>query len=310
VPIKSALIVNRKSLYRIYVQEHHDRDVQQALNRRDPAALAIKHSHQSNERTLDRLQALLTRRGISAVVRWRGLTRSTRKFDLVLSVGGDGTLLDTSHHILGNTPLLGVNSDPERSVGALCAGTVEDVPWLLDQLEEGSLRPRELTRIRVRVEQEEVLGPTLNDVLFAHVSPAGLTRYDLALRPADQPLPRKGALAAGGAASHRGSGLWVATPAGSTAAIRSAGGRRMPLGSRRLQFVAREPYVAPDGAPPPLLRGFVRPEQALVVVCRLRRGSVWADGVHRSRAVSYGQRIIFDRHPEPLRLVHPGESAR
>ena len=38
-------------------------------------------------------------------------------FDLVITVGGDGTFLEASHHIKANTPILGVNSDPQRSVG-------------------------------------------------------------------------------------------------------------------------------------------------------------------------------------------------
>jgi hypothetical protein len=50
-----------------------------------------------------------------------------------------------------------------------------------------------------------------------------------------------------------------ALPAGSTAGIASAGGRRMPLQSKRFQFRARELYRAPDrtyelasGSTPPL----------------------------------------------------------
>lgn len=41
---------------------------------------------------------------------------------LVISLGGDGTYLRTSSMILNpNTPLLGINSDPGRSIGMLCS---------------------------------------------------------------------------------------------------------------------------------------------------------------------------------------------
>jgi hypothetical protein len=32
--------------------------------------------------------------------------------DLVLTIGGDGTLLEASHHVDDRIPVLGVNSDP------------------------------------------------------------------------------------------------------------------------------------------------------------------------------------------------------
>ena len=90
---------------------------------------------------------------------------------------------------------------------------------------------------------------------------------------------------------------------GSTAAIRSAGGNPMRPRSRRLQYLVREPCVAPGAQPPPDLRGFLSPDQALVLFCRLRRGALWADGAHRSLHVKYGQQIVIDNHPAPLRLV-------
>lgn len=61
--------------------------------------------------------------------------------DLVISVGGDGTVLSSSHFLGDNIPLLGVNSDPtraeeesstkrtdeRRSFGALCMCTATNV---------------------------------------------------------------------------------------------------------------------------------------------------------------------------------------
>ena len=70
-----------------------------------------------------------------------------------------------------------------------------------------------------------------NVVLFCHRNPAAMSRYRLGARDIRE--------------EQRGSGLWVCTAAGSTAGIRSAGGRRMSIGSKRLQFRAREPYTWP-----------------------------------------------------------------
>ena len=49
----------------------------------------------------------------------------------------------------------------------------------------------------------------------------------------------------------------------------------------------------------------VGPGQALVLVCRLRQGRIWADGAKHSLALTYGQRLVLDNHPEPLALVRP-----
>ena len=45
--------------------------------------------------------------------------------DLIFSLGGDGTFLKTASMIKDNTlPVLGVNTDPTRSVGHLCSRKV------------------------------------------------------------------------------------------------------------------------------------------------------------------------------------------
>jgi NAD+ kinase len=301
--IQSVLIVHRKSLYQIYVEEHKERSVQGAIERGDKVAQGIKQAHQSHDATMAKVEHVLREHGIEYVVRYRARVRSTRSYDLVISLGGDGTLLDTSHRISDDTPLLGVNSDPERSVGALCAGPVGRLPELLDGLRSKELRPARLTRIRVRIDGEEVLGPTLNDVLLSHVCPAGLSRFDMAVVPAEQALETHSGRSSAAFVQLRGSGLWVATAAGSTAAIRSAGGQVMPPGSRRLQYLAREPYIPPGGARPEHVHCFVNQEQALVLICRMRRGMIWADGAHRKRSLDYGVQVVLDRHPVPLRLV-------
>ena len=87
-----------------------------------------------------------------------------------------------------------------------------------------TLHPTPVTRLAIDLEGRR-LQPALNDVLVAHVQPAATSRYRLTLGRRSE--------------EHRSSGLWVATAAGSTAGIRSAGGRPMPLTSRRIQFRAR-----------------------------------------------------------------------
>jgi hypothetical protein len=45
--------------------------------------------------------------------------------------------------------------------------------------------------------------------------------------------------------------------------------------------------------------------QALVLVNRMRSARLWGDGVHRKARVEYGQIVVLDAHPIPLRLYRP-----
>ncbi len=55
------------------------------------------------------------------------LNRTIDNLDLIITIGGDGTFLRTASHIYNtNTPILGITSDPTRSVGALCSYEVNN----------------------------------------------------------------------------------------------------------------------------------------------------------------------------------------
>ena len=59
---------------------------------------------------------------VTVTQEWPLRTKDTQGRSLVISVGGDGTYLRTSSMIEDcNTPILGVNSDPGRSLGILCS---------------------------------------------------------------------------------------------------------------------------------------------------------------------------------------------
>jgi NAD+ kinase len=128
----------------------------------------------------------------------------------------------------------------------------------------------------------------LNDVLFTHYCPAATTRYRLRVR-------RR-------AEVQRSSGVWVATAAGSTAAIRSAGGRVDPIATRRLQLVVREPYIA-RGPGYRILKGFIGEAEQLEIQSFMRAGRLYIDGPHIWRAVEIGSVLRIRRSDEPLRLL-------
>jgi NAD+ kinase len=117
--------------------------------------------------------------------------------DLVIAVGGDGTVLSSAHFLdHGTIPLLGINSDPNiskedrivkqkitderRSHGALCLCTSQNMEEHLKYVLYGSGQMELRTRIQCTVKStfsETRLVPALNDLLLANPSPAAVSRF-------------------------------------------------------------------------------------------------------------------------------------
>lgn len=211
--------------------------------------------------------------------------RAIGRARLVISAGGDGTLLSTSHWVTGAS-LLGVNSAPRSSVGYTTIARRANLARVLARIASGDLRPQPVARLEVELEGK-LLPPALNDVLVAHQHPAATSRYRLR-------LGRK-------VEDHRSSGLWVATAVGSTAGIRSAGGQPMALGDRRLQFRARELYRG-NGRGTALDSGFVEPGQNLIVESAMESGWIFIDGSRTAVPFPFGARATFHVAAQPLRL--------
>lgn len=294
MPQGQVLVVYKKSSYQLYVEERHDAAFQRAMDRDPQTKARLLGGHRIQQEAIAHVESVLTKRGIPFKSRWRGKARGLNGFTLVLAVGGDGTLLDTAQWLLDDIPLLGINSDPTSSVGKLCATTAAGLEATLDAIDGGSLKATPHTRLRLRLDGEPVLGPCLNDVLYAHRSPAEMSRFELAR------LSSAGEIESD--TSIRSSGIWISTATGSTAAIRSAGGKVMPIRSRRLQYLVREPYSPPEAPHAEPACGYLAPGEALRLTSRMNSAFVWADGPHRRTPVRYGQVVVVDAHPQPLNI--------
>lgn len=288
------LVVVKKTTWELRVRGGAEPHLQGLLDAGASRALDLEQSHRAHRRTVDALAAWLDRRGVS----WEGRFREqvTGPADvpagtgLVVAVGGDGTVLHASHH-LGDTPLLGVNSDPERSVGWLCGAGPSDMASVLEAVLDGRLRPRPLTRLAGSIDGVPLPAPAANDLLVAAPSPASTSRYGLVV-PA-------------GSETQRSSGLWIATAAGSTGAIRAAGGRRQPFGSRRIQFRVREPSRRPEASGVRLRGGFLAPGEALAVEWLGWEARVWIDGSDLAPPLRMGERLTVRGDGPRLWLVRP-----
>lgn len=101
----------------------------------------------------------------------------------------------------------------------------------------------------------------------------------------------------------RSSGLRVSTAAGSTAAMLSAGGFAMPILSKDLQFMVREP-ISMDAAST-LVHGFVKSDETMEITWFCQEGSLYIDGSHVVQRILYGDSIQFSGRAPILKLYLP-----
>jgi NAD+ kinase len=287
----------------MYVEQEHDARIAELLATHDPTVRRMLGSHRDNEETIGEVKEALDALGADAVydedVR---ACPHDEHVDLVVTVGGDGTLLAASHRVGSDTPILGVNSAPDTSVGFFCAARKGQVRETLHAAFEGKLRRVSLARMRVDLNEICLHRRVLNEALFCHASPAATSRYIMRVVRPDGGSDEE---------EQKSSGIWVGPAAGSTAAQRSAGGRVLPLASTRLQYVVREPY-SPLGTRMRLTLGHVEDGGALVLKNKMRQAKLFLDGEHTVYDATIGDVITMRRSEEfltVLGLTRNGERA-
>jgi NAD+ kinase len=257
----------------------------------DETAKRLQHAHTEQKLTVDAVRKALRSRRIafeetSLAKLNAGLRRQVTSADLVVSVGGDGTLLGASHYVRDGA-MLGVNSAPGDSVGHFCSTNRENFAERLDAIMALKWRPIELARLQITLDGKVLPELALNDVLITHYCPAATTRYLIE--------------AGGHIEEHRSSGIWISTAAGSTAGIGSAGGRRMTLRSRDIQFLARELYREPDREYE-LARGLLPPDSGITVASKMPDGRLYIDGARTQYLFPFGARAHIEVAEKNLKL--------
>jgi NAD+ kinase len=224
---------------------------------------------------------------IGAWLAERGIEQGTDDPQLVLALGGDGTVLRAAQlaHAQG-APLLGVNLG---ALGYLSEVDAGDELTALEKVLDGSyeLEDRMMLACHIEVEgggERDYVG--LNEVLVERASRHRLVR--LVARIGGEQL-----------AAFNADGLIVATPTGSTAYALSAGG---PIVSPRAQCLVLVP-VSPHMI---FSRPFVlAPDDEVEIVVDRESGqeaSVSLDGAI-GRDVPAGSVVTVRRHDRPLQLV-------
>jgi NAD+ kinase len=282
--IKRALILYKKSAYSIYFQ--HPNSSFNSRGKVSSSELArFRKMHETHFACVAYVERALKDAGIEFRKICRGRVFDPKQYGLVITVGGDGTFLEASHKLKGQL-ILGVNSDPSWSVGRFCSATSLTFKKVLQRLLEEKQPILEFPRLELNVMGKKI--NFLNDVLFCHRNPAAMSRYSLVIGKVQE--------------EQKSSGVWVSTAAGSSGAIRSAGGRKLIPTQEIFQYKPRELYLKKNK--PYILKGGILPfEKNLEVISMMREGRVFVDGSHLSFPFDFGVVATITRSLYPLRVV-------
>jgi len=206
--------------------------------------------------------------------------------DIVITIGGDGTILRTFHELPKQTPLIGIN---KGEVGFLTDLDTETYKEELNKILEG-FQVEERTRLEVNIdgeksEKEKKLPPATNEVVILTSEPAKMLKLRVLVD--DKEVERFGA-----------DGIIIATPTGSTAYSMSAGG---PIVDPRVEAFLLVP-IAPYKLS---ARSIVVPSSSNIKIELIRKGKhakVIVDG-QRTSKVKEGDMIKFNKSENPARFV-------
>ncbi len=208
---------------------------------------------------------------------------------LVVSVGGDGTLLASARAVGDNlTPILGINLG---SLGFLTETRCEEAESVLDAVLDGRapIDSRRALRVIKNGPSTEPAPLALNDVVLSKKDLARL--FSLSLFVDDEWV-----------ADYRADGLIIATPTGSTAYNLAAGG---PLLLPGVDALIVNPICPHSLSQRPL----ILPGSAKIAVCLADRrddGSVQVtlDG-QVGFPIEAGEKVSIVGAPHPIRLLRP-----
>lgn len=231
------------------------------------------------EQFSERLVAEIERHGSELV------TGEDASPDMVLAVGGDGTMLAAVRRALGwDVPALGFNLG---TLGFLTEAEADDVAMVVERLVAGDYSVQERMTIAAQIGDTSAAG--LNDVVVEKIDTMRLVSLDVSID--GQPFT-----------TYRADGLVFATPTGSTAYSFSAGGPLVVPGNDVI-------VMTPVAAHSLFDRSMVLPSSSLVevTVSRDRPVRVNVDKTDLGR-MTEGDTIRISRHDRPARFVSLGDA--
>lgn len=206
--------------------------------------------------------------------------------DMVITFGGDGTLLGAAHLLIGSdVPIMGVNVG---KLGFLAEFPTTDLDASLMQVLKGHYRIVDRSTLQVTV--NGVTGYALNEVLIDQASESKL-------------LELRASVDEHHVADYRADGVMVTTPTGSTAYSLAAGGPIIVPSADAFCITPISPHTL-------TLRPLIISDDSEVrftVINEEAEAKVVADG-HAIASLKYGETALVTKGDHALKLVKRADS--
>lgn len=286
--IQKVLLIYKKSAFAIY---HRTINSTSPMNRNEIVSAKIQRmidAHAEHYETLSCVEKTLKEFHLAYTKRLRKKIPDFSPYDLIVTVGGDGTFLEAARE-LKNHFILGINSAPGYSVGKLCNTTRKNFKLILSRIISGDFETKFLQRLNVQSVNPKFSSECLNEILICDENPSVMSRYHLSINNYGE--------------EQHGSGIWIATPSGSTGAIKSAGGKMIKdPGEKSFQYLPRELYKGINKNYQ-LSGGILHESDKVTIVSFMRNGKIYVDGNHCCLPFPYGAQIEVMLSRNPIKTI-------
>ena len=177
---------------KVTTSNHSQEGNTRARNMADVLLVYKKNFEEVHDESLNSLKQTLQDRSNTIRVEIRAREKVRRADfigrDLVIVLGGDGTLTSISHNIDSNTPVMGVNSHPRKddndgSLGFYMDSSVETFADDIEMALSGNAIVNRLPRLQAIIETTSgnkiKTDPALNDLLIANTHQYAPSKYHL-----------------------------------------------------------------------------------------------------------------------------------
>ena len=248
------------------------------------ALVVCKHPEESKEASACRL---IKKKGLETIYSWKNTfsKKDLNNIDLVIAIGGDGTILSASHYLL-DCPLLAVNLSPETSEGALATLSILQLDKKLDEILNNKHTTENLERIQILINSSILPLLALNEVFIANEKAYLVSKYKIKFKDKEE--------------IHKSSGIIASTGTGSTAWFKSANGLPFSQQSKFIRFIIREPFIR-NISLPSMLNGQINEKESLAL-SPLVPSILSIDSI-REFSIKPGDKITLTISPNPLRRI-------
>lgn len=209
-----------------------------------------------------------------------------KEADLILTLGGDGTFIKAAH-LIEDALILGINSNPDTSEGALTSITIHELDHLKKIL-KGEFEVISRERADIILNNKLLDEKAVNEVYIGVASQFHSSRYKIVFKDKVE--------------EQRSSGIIVSTGTGSKAWFLSAGGKPFHHSEKKLSFIVREPYFGQRVYVPTLLNGEIFDDERLIIHSTRHSGGIIAinDSVYE---FNNGDIVEVKLSNKPLKVV-------